>query len=175
MHLCSFCLAHVSRNCILKNAPTIFLLSLFLLKQAQVAQAGLELLIFLSLAPEFRDCTNMSGLFWFGLFWFGFWFFETGNSPGCSGIHFVDRLASSVQRFPPASVFQMLGLKALLLVHVWNFFFSITRGRGLLHAKQAVYPSATTGTQPFSFCLAFGGFVCLFCIVFKKNRKDFKN
>jgi hypothetical protein len=51
-------------------------------------------------------------LFCFGFF--GFWFFETGfflYSSGCPGTHFVDQAGLEL-RNPPASAFQVLGLKA---------------------------------------------------------------
>jgi hypothetical protein len=53
------------------------------------------------------------GLVWFGLVWFGLVFRDRVSpcSPGCPGTHFVDQAGLKL-RNPPASAFQVLGLKA---------------------------------------------------------------
>jgi hypothetical protein len=53
------------------------------------------------------------GLVWFGLVWFGLVFRDRVSlcSPGCPGAHSVDQAGLEL-RNPPASVSQVLGLKA---------------------------------------------------------------
>jgi hypothetical protein len=123
---------------------------------------------------SFRSTNDNSGTEWmsycasffFFFFFFGFWFFETGfhrvslYSPGCPSTHFVVQAGLEL-RNPPASAFQVLGLKACAITPGClsislrpaglKDFTALTLGKSCLISRSRVFVGSMTSSQR---CLA---------------------